>query len=541
MATQTPIQDPNTPKFDAVTGQPTDYGKSLGLVSPYAGTTAPITSDNLNNTGTSLTLPKSTTPTFGGLDTSMATTSSLIASEQKKSDASAVNLSDLYSQLTGVNTDLGNISSSVDTTALDAASAEKRRLSAELLSEQQTSRKTIEELQKNNPEGLFGGALTQEVNRINKESLSKQSDIAVLKYVADNDYAGAKEIVDRQKQMNLEQLTAQSNNLKLFIDLNKEQFTTAEQNLFNLKSKEIDNALAKQTKAEDAIANIKLTAVQNGAGASVLAALSAVDTTKPGALDAALKAVGSYLTSPKEKLELQKLRGDISKQQLELAAAKLTLGGSTGDAVQDIILGSSKYGDKNLVGAQLEQVQKASIALGSMESLQALLMQGKDGLKTTGPVAGRTRTLLSQLGGDADARAINATIQGLIPTVARGIFGEVGVLTDADIDNYRKTVPNLNSTEAQNKLVSIIMYDVLSRSLASTLTTNAMNQTNVSNFNSLYLDARNRINILKSELGVVETIPIDPVNQAKLDGAWNSTFSTTNFTNSLNSFFINPN
>jgi len=25
------IQDPNTPKFNAVTGQPTDYGTSLGL------------------------------------------------------------------------------------------------------------------------------------------------------------------------------------------------------------------------------------------------------------------------------------------------------------------------------------------------------------------------------------------------------------------------------------------------------------------------------------------------------------------------------
>ncbi len=34
--TQNPTQDPNTPKFNATSGQPTDYGKSLGLSSPNA-------------------------------------------------------------------------------------------------------------------------------------------------------------------------------------------------------------------------------------------------------------------------------------------------------------------------------------------------------------------------------------------------------------------------------------------------------------------------------------------------------------------------
>src|SRR5690606_37317375 len=41
---------------------------------------------------------------------------------------------------------------------------------------------------------------------------------------------------------------------------------------------------------------------------------------------------------------------------------------------------------------------------------------------------------------NTDAQEINAIIQGAVPNLARGIFGEVGVLTDKDIELYRKTL-----------------------------------------------------------------------------------------------------
>lgn len=52
----TPTQDPNTPKYDTQTGQPTDYGKSLGLSSPNANI--------INNT------PVNNTPSASSLGTS---------------------------------------------------------------------------------------------------------------------------------------------------------------------------------------------------------------------------------------------------------------------------------------------------------------------------------------------------------------------------------------------------------------------------------------------------------------------------------------
>jgi hypothetical protein len=46
-----------------------------------------------------------------------------------------------------------------------------------------------------------------------------------------------------------------------------------------------------------------------------------------------------------------------------------------------------------------------------------------------------------------------AQINSVVPNIARGVYGEVGVLTDADIQNYAKTLPNIKSTEDTNKLV----------------------------------------------------------------------------------------
>lgn len=44
-------------------------------------------------------------------------------------------------------------------------------------------------------------------------------------------------------------------------------------------------------------------------------------------------------------------------------------------------------------------------------------------------------------------------MNSLVPNIARGVYGEVGVLTDQDVELYKKTLPNIRSTEDTNKLV----------------------------------------------------------------------------------------
>lgn len=51
---------------------------------------------------------------------------------------------------------------------------------------------------------------------------------------------------------------------------------------------------------------------------------------------------------------------------------------------------------------------------------------------------------------DTNAQTIKAQLTALVPTIARGAYGEVWVLTDADVELYKKTIPNLTSTNDLN-------------------------------------------------------------------------------------------
>lgn len=95
---------------------------------------------------------------------------------------------------------------------------------------------------------------------------------------------------------------------------------------------------------------------------------------------------------------------------------------------------------------------------------------------------------------DADAVAIKAQLQALIPTIARGVFGEVGVLTDNDIKQYRGAVMNISDPiKAQQKIFDNLL-DTIESKFASTLRSNADGGYNVSGYADNYKDFMNQIN-----------------------------------------------
>ena len=65
---------------------------------------------------------------------------------------------------------------------------------------------------------------------------------------------------------------------------------------------------------------------------------------------------------------------------------------------------------------------------------------------STGPVLGFFRDLNVY---DDDAQTFKARLTAMVPNLARGVFGEVGVLTDFDVANYLKTLPNLKTPQAR--------------------------------------------------------------------------------------------
>jgi len=54
---------------------------------------------------------------------------------------------------------------------------------------------------------------------------------------------------------------------------------------------------------------------------------------------------------------------------------------------------------------------------------------------------------------DTDAQTLKAQLTSLIPNLARGVYGEVGVLTDNDVRMYSQTIPNLTQTEDVNNAI----------------------------------------------------------------------------------------
>ncbi|MBX9655677.1 LysM domain-containing protein [bacterium] len=116
----------------------------------------------------------------------------------------------------------------------------------------------------------------------------------------------------------------------------------------------------------------------------------------------------------------------------------------------------------------------------------------------TGPIVG---IIKSNNPYDAKAQEMKAAVTAIVPKLARGVYGEVGVLTDADIENYSRTIANLKNTTDVNKAVMAMTLDIATRSLGSQLNSMAAGQRDVSRFESIYTGLNSKAAQLKEELG----------------------------------------
>lgn len=184
------------------------------------------------------------------------------------------------------------------------------------------------------------------------------------------------------------------------------------------------------------------------------------------------------------------------------------------------------------------QSERASLAkFQTVIAQTGNLIQTLDKVQTD-PIVGFFRNLNPY---DFDARAVNAQLSALVPNVARGVYGEVGVLTDADIRNYMKTLPNITSTEDQNKFVGLLTLKNAQRSLETTLKSLANSQVDVSGWVNDYKAISNSVASIEQQLGV------DQNTDQQLEGEFNSldkpessdnTDSSPGFWQSIGNFFF---
>lgn len=104
----------------------------------------------------------------------------------------------------------------------------------DIRAEEHGLRRRLEKLDKNE-QGLFGGALEDEKDRVTRESLAKQADLAVIQLARQGRFDSAKAIADRFVQAKLEKQTQRNQLLQFMYTENKDMFTLAEQREFESK------------------------------------------------------------------------------------------------------------------------------------------------------------------------------------------------------------------------------------------------------------------------------------------------------------------
>jgi hypothetical protein len=163
------------------------------------------------------------------------------------------------------------------------------------------------------------------------------------------------------------------------------------------------------------------------------------------------------------------------------------------DSSIDEILEYSR-GGKDIAVTQAQSLEKYQSTLSKLEDITKQISS-----QSTGPIVGRLRGMNPY---DTPAQTLKATLQSLIPGLARGVYGEVGVLTDADIANYAKTIPNLSSTEATNKAVLAMTLDTLAGGYKRQLATLAKSGVDVSGLTSTYNELKAQADAARSEIGL---------------------------------------
>jgi hypothetical protein len=320
-----PKQDPNTPKYDTTSGLLTDYGKSLGMKEVNSAITP---ADLAPAKPMTLPEPKATQPANFNLPD---TTTPLEAEKVKIKAQKSSQESEISSLLTSLGITQGKEAQYVTDAGGDKAEKDYNKYKADLLTEQETNRKAIEKLQKNNPQGLFGGALQQEVSRLERESLSKQADIAILGNAAKGDYDSALSIAKRKVESELAPIKAELEAKKFVYENNKDLFSKAElstlDGLIKADERKIKTEEDNKTKGEEMIVNALAMKAPNSVVQQARDVLA-----KGGTKFEVAQALGSYFRD----LDMELKTAQISKAWADAKKSDVTSGSLTEQQLKQI-------------------------------------------------------------------------------------------------------------------------------------------------------------------------------------------------------------
>ncbi len=168
---------------------------------------------------------------------------------------------------------------------------------------------------------------------------------------------------------------------------------------------------------------------------------------------------------------------------------------SNKDAELSDILKYSRWA-KPLTDTSVKSLEKFDSALTQIGSIQEQISKME-----TWPVLWRLKSINPY---DTDAQTLKASLTSLIPNLARGVYGEVGVLTDNDVRLYSQTIPNLTSTNDTNDAVLAMTLKVVAGWYKRQLQSLAASWKDVSWFEGLYQNLTGQVEAIENRLWIKE-------------------------------------
>lgn len=399
--------------------------------------TSPISLGDLSNVNKPV-YPNPTTPESVGTNAYLET----LTNQYKESKADQLKQDEITSKQQTMNSSLESLlkeyqgqtgeqaltSDIYGQTGVDTAQKELDDINNQMIAEQVASRRKIEELEKNK-EGMFGGALQQEKNKIIRESTAKQADLAVIQMAKQNNYYGAKEVADRAINAKLESQKQRMDVLKFLYEENKDLFTKAEQRQFETQQAERERSYDMEKTEMERVYDIALEAAKNGAPTSVITSIQNKKTSGE-----ALTTAGGYMgvgnggvsDTTQAIIENPSLFDDLTPTEKGKIITQL----------QNAGYDTSNLGLKGLSDTAIQnvaQTQKAILDLGDLRQ------KIKDNLQYVGPLKG-----LQAINPFSKSRQIQADVNRVRQTVGKALEG--GVLRKEDEDKYKQILATLTDT-----------------------------------------------------------------------------------------------
>lgn len=376
-----------------------------------------------------------------------------------------------------LNTDLTEITNQINQTSLDF-------------------RRQREEIA--NRPGITKGQANAELAQVSKSQASQLADLEVIRQARSNTLTNVESIVQRKLQLEFADENARIDNLKFLYGEVKGELTSAQDKQFQKdlrrEQAQLDFRKSEYEQTQGTLIEMVNNVIQRGGTPAQADAI-----LKSGDVGKALKIAGNKAVSIDTLIkykQLDKLTAEIKETQQKINPPAVA--GSNNEFLSKIINSATNKGD--LSQSEREQLSKMGLVVSQLDTLESSISKSN----STGIIKGRVNNLIANLGANADAGYINAQIQALIPNVARGIYGEVGVLTDADIENYKKTLPNIKTIEEQNQLVLAMTLRNAMKSYENILNTGANSGINVSGWAQDYADLKNQVLDIEDRIGISE-------------------------------------